>query len=355
MTIINSIFQIGLTLFMALTALQLIRKDDWWIRMSDFPHIQLTVLTLIFFLGTVFTCKYIQWHEWFLVGFGAITLIYQVVIIYPYTTLSSKQAKDWSESKNGQSLAIMESNVYQYNEDYHLLVEQVEKYDPDLLITLETDKKWEDGLSSLEEKYPNTIKLPLDNTYGVLFYSKLEIVEHSIEYLIDDEIPSIHAIIKLRNGELVKLYIVHPEPPSPTENYRSTERDAELIVIGKMAVDSPYPVIVAGDLNDVAWSHTTRLFQRLSNLLDPRIGRGFFNTFHAKYRLMRWPLDHVFHSDDFLVKNIERVPNIGSDHFPMYIELSLESKKAQRKNGSTEEFSTEDKEEAKKKLEKVKE
>src|SRR5690606_27057789 len=98
-------------------------------------------------------------------------------------------------------------------------------------------------------------------------------------------------------------------------------RDAELLLVGKEVQKHDEPVLIAGDFNDVAWSNTTRLFQKVSELLDLRIGRGFYNTFHAGYPLLRWSLDHVFHSDHFQLIKLRRLKNIGSDHFPIYIKL----------------------------------
>ncbi|MCB1131068.1 MAG: endonuclease/exonuclease/phosphatase family protein, partial [Verrucomicrobiae bacterium] len=104
----------------------------------------------------------------------------------------------------------------------------------------------------------------------------------------------------------------------------STGRDAELLIVGRRVAEHGGPTIVLGDLNDVAWSRTTKLFQRVSGLLDPRIGRGFFSTFHAKHRWMRWPLDHVFFSRHFRLREMKRLGPIGSDHFPILADFSFE-------------------------------
>ncbi|KPQ28321.1 MAG: hypothetical protein HLUCCX14_11005 [Marinobacter excellens HL-55] len=98
-----------------------------------------------------------------------------------------------------------------------------------------------------------------------------------------------------------------------------------MLIIGREVDSRDKPTIVAGDFNDVAWSRTTKLFQKASGLLDPRVGRGMFNTFNARNPLLRWPLDHVFHSNHFKLVRMARGPAWGSNHFPIFIELSLES------------------------------
>lgn len=72
--------------------------------------------------------------------------------------------------------------------------------------------------------------------------------------------------------------------------------------------------------------HISRLFQIESQLNDLHTGRGFYNTFNAYSHFMRWPLDHVYVTDEFEVLKLERLAAFGSDHFPLYVELVLRKK-----------------------------
>jgi len=47
---------------------------------------------------------------------------------------------------------------------------------------------------------------------------------------------------------------------------------------------------------------------------------------------MRFPLDHLFHSVHFRLVEIRRLDYVGSDHFPVYIKLSLEPGAEQQQN-----------------------
>ncbi|WP_157494120.1 endonuclease/exonuclease/phosphatase family protein [Fulvivirga imtechensis] len=309
------------------SVIKLIKKDSWWIRFFDFPQWQVVIIGYLALGGLLLTWDFsITWHI-IAISVLLVVLIYETTIVYPYTYFAPHESKKAHNTREENEVSLMISNVYMYNNCYDRCLDLIERKDADIVILVETNLKWEEKMRRLEHRYEFRIKYPLDNTYGMLLYSKLELIAPEVKFLIEEDVPSIHTYVKLRNGKRIKLYAVHPKPPSPTQNETSTERDAELYILAKEIEHVSAPVIVAGDLNDVAWSRSTRIFQRISGLLDPRKGRGFFNTFHVKYPVFRWPLDHVFHSGEFCLIHLERLPDIGSDHFPMFIHLAYISDK----------------------------
>ncbi|MGP5193708.1 endonuclease/exonuclease/phosphatase family protein [Psychrobacter celer] len=315
--------------------------DNWWVRGVEFPRIQIMVLGVVAWVGMLVFWPDWQVGQWLLFVVLSLTLAFQLRMVLPYTKLWKKEVQQAKPKPAGQAhqLKLMVSNVLTPNDHTQKLIELVKQKQPDILITLESDKKWEKALEQIEPDYPYTVKVPLDNLYGMHLYSKLELIDPEVKYLMIDDIPSIHSQLRLQNGQVIWLYCLHPMPPSPTEADKSTTRDAELLMVGKHIKEHDQTAILAGDLNDVAWSKTTRRFQRISGLLDPRIGRHFINTFHVNYPFLRWALDHIFHSACFTVVDIQRLPSIGSDHFPVMTTLQYEPEEAeqQQKNAPTAE------------------
>ncbi|MEM9833054.1 MAG: endonuclease/exonuclease/phosphatase family protein [Bacteroidota bacterium] len=312
-------------LFMVATLLPLIRYDHWVVRGFDFPHVQVTVINLLVLLGLVI---FFPVSGWFHVSFLMVLsgcLLYQAYIIYPYTPIANTQVKRTVSPVDANSVGLMMANILMYNRDVENYLKRVEKVDPDILLMVETNEWWLKKIKPIRQKYPYCVEYPLENTYGMILYSKLELEDFDIKFLVKPDVPSFHGKVVLSSGQRVNLHCLHPEPPSPTESKTSTKRDAELLIVGKTMVNPTQPTLVAGDLNDVAWSYTTRLFIKISGLLDPRMGRGFYSTFHAKYPLMRWPLDHVFMSRHFKLVKIKRLLPYGSDHLPIYVEVTCEN------------------------------
>ena len=165
--------------------------------------------------------------------------------------------------------------------------------------------------------------MPLENTYGLLFYSRFKLEKAKINFLIKNDLPSIEAIVILGSGKKVQLWGLHPEPPVPGESLYSTAKDKELMKVALKAKDCNMPCIVFGDLNDVAWSHTTELFRKTSEMLDPQRGKGFYNTFSAHHWFISFPLNYIFCSKNFALINIYRLPKNGSDHFVIFTHLAV--------------------------------
>lgn len=319
--ILNAVMLVGAIVVILWTLIPLLRHDAWWVRVFDFPRVQITVLTAALLAAYLALSDWRTWEDRLVIAGLALCVLYQLGRIARYTPLFPKQLKSAPQQEPDATLSLLVSNVLTPNRESDLLLDLIRQRDPDIVLAVETDKWWEARLDALESEYPYSVKHPLDNLYGMHLYSRLELVDPETLFLVEDDVPSMHATVVLRNGHKADLHCLHPAPPSPTENPSSAERDAELLIVAKKLNGSDRSTIVMGDLNDVAWSATTRLFQKISGLLDPRIGRGPYSTFHAKYPFLRWPLDHVFCSADFALVSMARLPNIGSDHFPIHAVL----------------------------------
>ncbi len=313
-------------LLLGITLVARLRVTWWWIRAAEFPRVQLAATALLLLPVCTFADA-----PWSLVGLGSCLMVIaiQVVHVLPWTPFWPVQVKRAEPGHESRCLTLLIANVLTPNRNARGLIAQIHQYRPDLVLTLESDGWWQEQLDgALNEAWPHAIRVPLDNLYGMHLYSRLPLVDPEVQWLIQDDIPSFHTGVRLPCGDEIRLHALHPRPPAPGESEESLWRDAELLLVGKAIHDDPVPTLVAGDLNDVAWSRTTRLFCRVSGMLDPRRGRGMFSTFHAHYPLLRWPLDHVFASEHFTLGGLKRLRGFGSDHFPILATLCFRPARA---------------------------
>lgn len=302
-------------LLIVLSVLPFIQNQHWVFRVPEFLKLQVFVLQIIIFTAAFFYVKEVKWL-WIIQGIQAVLMIYHAYILIRYTKFWKNQHFERT-GHTSDKIKIISCNIYQFNTEYQRFVELIQKEQPDIFLTMESNSDWEYAMRVLEEDYPNYQKVTLENTYGMHFYSKLKIRKVHTHYFVADDVPSIEAELETRDGYRFVFFGVHPPPPSPTEEENSKERDGDLLSVAKQVREYKLPVVVTGDFNNVAWAKSSILFKKTSRLLDARIGRGILSTFHAKYWFFRVPLDLLFHSPDIFIEQLLIYPSVGSDHFPI--------------------------------------
>lgn len=298
-------------LLVAVTALPLLPLAHGIVRVGDFPRQQILGLALA---ALVLSLASGEWGAgwWIVVLALAVVVAAQAWSILPYTPLWRKESADFEPGADeGEALRLVACNVKMSNRRFDALAREIARHDPDVFVLMEVDEVWIEALRALTDTYPHVVSRPQDNSYGMVLASKFALSDTKVECLLTDGVPSIITTATMPDGQRFRLYSIHPEPPVP---HRGTEgRDGETSLVALKVREETLPVLVTGDLNDVAWSRTTGRFRRISRLLDPRIGRKVFSTFDARNTLIRWPLDHLFHSAEFRLKGMRRLPPCGSE------------------------------------------
>ena len=318
------VFHLLAAVIVAVTVLPMWQTSHWWVRLCDFPRYQVAGLSLSLLILMPLIIGPLTAPD--LAIFGAVVLAasWQISWIWRYLPGAPKEVpSSVPETSSPDRFALLTTNVFKDCRDASALLQIITDADPDLILAVETDEWWCSRLSeALRTRYQYGLNYPLSNGYGIALFSRLELVQPAIRFLVDDAIPSVKAGVRLRSGAVIDLYGLHPQPPAPLQD--STERDLELVLVGREIKNTSHPSVVLGDLNDVAWSPTTAEFVRAGDLRDPRRGRGFFNTYPARLPGLRYPLDYVFHTKHFSISDMRVLPKTGSDHLPLTAVLTLD-------------------------------
>jgi endonuclease/exonuclease/phosphatase (EEP) superfamily protein YafD len=303
------------------SALPLVRTDAGLIRVCDFPRPQFLVVGAAALIAMTL---WSDWRDWSVIGIGlacGAAVVGQAIRIAPYTVLMRKESRPAKGDAPERELSLLIVNVKKSNRRSDPLVDLIVKHQPDIVFAVEIDRWWQDQLSTVAETYPHVTTLPQDDGYGLMFLSRLTVASCEVRRLVEPNIPSLKAQVRLHAGQSFWFYGLHPQPPGAIQD--AHERNTELLYVAREIGADREPSLVAGDLNDVAWSRTNDRFLKISGMLDPRVGRGVFATFHARYWIARWPIDHLFHSPDFAIAMLRVLPDVGSDHLPVFARLQM--------------------------------
>lgn len=298
-----------------LSVLTFISHHHWVYRAPEFLKQQLLISQVLIIAITFLNIQSNPWL-WCFQFPQIVLMIYHAALLFPFTPLHRRYGVKVT-SGGSMPIKLVFCNVEQQNDQYDRFREFIIKENPHIFLTMESNHEWEQSMKILEKSYPHTVKVTLDNTYGMHFYSQIKIHRFQIHFFVADDVPSIEAELHTEDGYRFVFFGLHPPPPSPTEEENSLERDGDLLSAAKRIQEIQMSTIVAGDFNNVAWARSSVLFRKSSNLIDARIGRKILSSFHTRYWFFRVPLDLLFHSSDIAIDKLFRYPSVGSDHFPI--------------------------------------
>ncbi len=322
---------------------------------------------LLFLIVTGFlVCWIIARSRWYLLPLIALLLSWQQLSVM--AGLNSK--KEFTLSKSNETLRVFSWNVSSWGEsnksqapqfNYRpLSISLIKKQQADVLCfqefwdkkTLKTSFSWKEELREMGYRYSYFVKTYIDNRIiktGVAIMSKYPITDSAkFTYGEDDFAENLIYVDIQFNQQKIRIFTTHlqsvrleSDEYSAIRKIRQTDesglkdsktiarklknayrfRGAQADFVHQKIKESPYPVIICGDFNDVPNSYT--YFTIKDDLKDAFLnkGTGLGRTFQYLSPTLR--IDYIFSDKKFEVKQFNRIKVPYSDHYPIVADLLL--------------------------------
>ena len=221
-------------------------------------------------------------------------------------------------------LVVLNFNLLSTNENYNEVIEYIESVDADLVFLHEASRPWEVALEAADLDY-EIIRARSDNLiFGTVILARDEVA--AVSHGFAEAQPRAVTLDYQPEGWPVPVQVLSSHTLAPTTERRAGLRDAQLGFAADWAAQQEGAYFVVGDLNATPWSSSFRNLISQGRLRNSQIGFGLQPSFSAtSFWFLRVPIDHLLHSDGIRIRDRKLGPSLGSDHFPLVVDLEYVS------------------------------
>ena len=215
------------------------------------------------------------------------------------------------------------ANLDLQNTAYNKAAQVISNRKPDFILATEVTQEWEHQLLTRLPSYRFVFGQARHDHFGIMILSKLPLRKTRLGYLGTAGIPFVMAELTV-NGKPLFFVGMHPPPPVSSDAY--TDRKLQVEKLAALVAKMQTEVVVMGDLNMTSWSPIFRDLIRVSGLKDTRRGFGIHATFPTHLPFFLIPIDHCLISGGLRTVSRSIGPYIGSDHYPVTVDLAFNDK-----------------------------
>lgn len=274
-----------------------------------FSHFRLQYFVSSVLLLVVFTFL----RHYIYIGSLAVAAIFNATFVLPWYFAEPAAVA-------GVPLTLIHANVHSINTDYEHLIDLVAAENPDMIFLQEVTAEWVAGTTSLLRDYPHTYSEPRLDNFGIAAFSKIpfDVIRH-----VDSPplgYPTIHATITINDKQLT---IISSHPTIPIGQQLYDARNEHLESIADLVGQNNGEAVLLGDFNSSVWGAHFRQLQESTGLRNVREGFGILPSWPTIFPFAMIPIDHALVSKGISVTDVRTGRNIGSDHLPLIVTLSL--------------------------------
>lgn len=286
----------------------------WWLDVLANFRAQFVVGLAVF--GLI-----IMMSRWRKTGYGVLAAaLVNLIVVLPLYLGSPAEARI-----DAPSIRVMSFNLLSTNESYSGVIEYIDSIDPDLVLLHEASRPWEVAVESADLGYQVIRPRSDDLIFGTLVLVRGQDVT-AVSHGFASSSPRAVSLDFTPPGWDRPLSVLGTHPLAPTDADRAGLRNAQLRFAADWAAGQTGAYLVVGDFNATPWSYPFRRLMATTDLNNSQSGFGLQPSFPTTSNLLlRVPIDHLLYSDALEVTDRQLGPALGSDHFPLVVDLQLAS------------------------------